>query len=148
MSGLELSNDVSIDSAVFRPARARQHHGSTNRRHSSPFLLLLLAFIACIPAHVGSVPCGSPGYAEFATDGSDLRSAVGCYFDSQLCRQSSLPPEAQGFSSANMLAFYGFNISHWCVGKVVTFDYVFSYLSRVSHDQNGCSVDKITIAVG
>jgi hypothetical protein len=100
-------------------------HKLTSRLSIALALLLWLAE----PANAAAVTCGTPGFANFASDGDALRAAAKCIVQNTGCQDANLPAGATSDSdTSRVIATYG-DISQWCTGEVQDFSNVFSGMS-------------------
>jgi surface protein len=116
---------------------------------SSIRALALLALAGFTLIHLVDAACGVTGHKEFNANGlpqgenGELYCAVRCILKGQYCNTNNAgtfvyPVEARGPSqsdSTNLTAYYGDDISNWCVGLVQDFTKVFNAeVSNVEED--------------
>jgi hypothetical protein len=107
---------------------------------------LALAFLCLVGLsmiHMVDAACGGTGQANFNAIGTnfqqgeygELYSAVRCILNGQNCATNVnglevYPPEAKGATGSDtskLTAYYGANISNWCVGLVKDFSLIFRF---------------------
>jgi hypothetical protein len=98
---------------------------------------LAFFFLVCLSMiHHAHAACGDPGQAEFNKNGfpqgpdGELYCAVRCILHGDYCGTNQYgadvyPAAARGSDSTNLKAYYGPDISNWCVGLVTDFSFVF-----------------------
>jgi hypothetical protein len=98
--------------------------------------LAFLLFVGLSMIHLVDAVCGDSGQAEFNKNGfpqgpdGELYCAVQCILHGDFCGTNQYgadvyPAAARGFDSTNLKAYYGPDISSWCVGLVTDFSFIF-----------------------
>jgi hypothetical protein len=104
----------------------------------------LLAFVCLVGLSMtfqADAACGDKGHAQFNAVGTTFRQgvygelycAVKCILHGKNCVTNRFgaevyPAEARGTyagDTSRLVAYYGDDISHWCVGLVKDFSYIF-----------------------
>jgi hypothetical protein len=128
---------------------AHAHRSSLSGRKAFPRSMsfssiraLSFVCLVCLSSliHLVEAACGGVHEAEFNANGfpqgqyGELYTAVRCILHGYNCDANVFPPMAKGASAndkSKLIAYYGANISNWCVGMVKDFSHIFD--SEVSN---------------